>query len=98
MAFKVELLEPAHADLDYAVCWYEKKKRELAERFSSEVDKSIQKIIENPSHFGFFKDDYRRILLPTFPYKIVFKVENNVVIIIAIFHTSRNENEIYNRL
>lgn len=58
-------------------------------RFINCVESAIQRISANPEHFRSFESDIRRCLVHVFPYAVLFTVESDHVLIIAVMHCSR---------
>lgn len=59
---------------------------------------ALEKLKHYPERYPFIKFEYRRILIHKFPYKIVYKLLDQVVLILAIFHQCRNPAELMRRL
>lgn len=70
--------------------WYEEQQPALGERFLREIDHCFDKLEADPYLYAVIKKQYRQILLKNFPYVIVFKVIEAQVLILSVFHTSRN--------
>ncbi len=70
--------------------WYEEQQSGLGELFLIEVDKCYDKIEGSPELYAKIKNNFRQIILKTFPYVVVFETVKNEVIVYAVFHTSRN--------
>lgn len=98
MAFQVNFLPEAQTDYDEAIAWYEREQPGLGLRFYLEMEEAVQQLSNHPTHSGFFIEQYRDVILKTFPYRLVFAISGNDVNVFAIFHTSRNNTEIYKRL
>lgn len=98
MDFKVELVEPAEDEYHEIVNWYEDQQSGLGLRFYSEMENLFRRLEKNPIHYGYIINPFRQVRLKVFPYRIVFKIQGMQVRIIAIFHISRNEKELYKRL
>jgi plasmid stabilization system protein ParE len=98
MAFNVSLLPEALTDYDEAIEWYEKERHGLGLRLYLEMEETIQQIAHHPMHYTFFVEHYRDAALKSFPYRIIFNIQAQEIIVLAIFHTSRSETEIYKRL
>ena len=62
----------------------------LAERFHLSFKESLAIIKKYPFHFQIRHGEVRIIMLTTFPYLIHFTVYKNVVVIKAIYHSSRD--------
>lgn len=98
MAFSVSFHEEAQAELDAAVEWYEKESGGLGWRFHSAVTEAVKRIAENPTFYGICFENYRDVALRKFPYRIVFKIVENSVIVYAVFHGHRDEIKLLPRL
>ncbi len=98
MAFDVYLLPEAQQDYDDIVDWYEKQQIGLGLRFYSEMEYVIQKLRTHPTSYGFYIEHFRDFALPSFPYRIVFTIQENQVQIFAVFHTGRNDIDLRKRL
>lgn len=98
MAFNISFHEEAEAELDAAVEWYEKQLAGLGWRFHSAVSEVIQRIADNPTFYGICFEDYRDVALKRFPYRIVFKIVKDEVIIYSVFHGNRDEIKLLPRL
>ena len=91
--FVLEILQTATADIQESYDWYEEQSIGLGERFVREVDEYFSLISENPLQFAVqFSEKYRFALLRHFPFRIVYRVDENneCVYISAVFHTSRD--------
>jgi hypothetical protein len=97
MVYEVILVHGADQDIDEAILWYEKKKFNLGICFYFEVLENLEKLKLHPQHYSFFQDDYRQVVLKSFPYKIVFKISSELVIVFAVFHTGRKDDEFFKR-
>jgi len=99
MSYKLTFHPVAEKEYLDSVKWYEECKAGLAEPFIREVSKILDLLEKNPFLFPAKKKDFREALLKIFPYVIVFKVNENKkqVIIVAVFHTSRNPIHKYKR-
>lgn len=64
----------------------------LGDRFVEGVFKKIRYIQKHPLHYQVFEKQYRRAQTDIFPFLIVyeFEEETKTIIIISVFHTSRN--------
>lgn len=90
MAYKLIILPLAKLDIHEASIWYADKNIELEKRFIASVKEMAIIIKKNPFLFEVRYDDVRTALLKTFPYLIHFTVYSDIIVIKAIYHTSRN--------
>jgi toxin ParE1/3/4 len=79
------------ARVDYleAIAYYETRQSGLGARFTVEIEKVIQRIVEAPSHYRIIEGDIRRALARTFPYGVLYSIEADHVLILAVMHHSR---------
>ena len=67
-----------------ATDWYAQRSRRAAERFLDELDCAIEKIGRNPEQYPSHHFGTGRMVLPRFPFVIVFRTSAGGVEIIAI--------------
>jgi len=70
--------------------WYETQKPGLGEEFLDELDGVYLKLETHPEYFGKVKKNFRQAALKRFPFVIVYEIIKTVVVVFAVFHTSRN--------
>jgi plasmid stabilization system protein ParE len=80
----------AEDDLEDAARWYAGERSGLAERFLRDVDRTFARIRERPLQFPALSGGVRRALLHTFPYAVYFRVQDEIVVIVAILHLRRD--------
>lgn len=90
MSYKVVIVEEAKLDLKESVDWYKNINPKLAQRFLLSFKEGVVLIRKEPLHFQIRYDDVRILMLTTFPYLVHFTVENETIIIKAIYHSSRD--------
>jgi len=64
----------------------------LGMKFILEVEHIIHIIKNNPLTFPIYFKNYRKALLRKFPYSIIYRIENERVLILAIAHERRKPN------
>ena len=90
MNFKIIILEEAKSDVRESIAWYKNINPMLSKRFATSFNNSVKQIKENPFRYQIRYDEIRVILLKTFPYLIHFNIDNEIIVIKAVLHTSRN--------
>ena len=85
-------------DLQEIYSWYEKKMFGLGEDFLQVFYSSIKVIIENPLKYPKIYRNYHRYLLQKFPYALYYIIENNLIIVMGVFHHSRDPRMIKSEL
>ena len=61
----------------------------LGVAFTNEIEAILRRIIEAPDRWPFLDEDVRRCLARRFPYGILYTIEADYILIIAIMHCSR---------
>ena len=98
MGYEVVLLEEVSIDVDEATAWYESHQVNLGIRFYFEILDQFEKLKTHPEHYGFVFKEFRQKVLAHFPFKIIFKIIGDKVIVFAVFHTSRNFSDLFKRI
>jgi plasmid stabilization system protein ParE len=70
----------------------------LEVRFIDCVESTLQRICEAPERSRRFEKDVRRCLVHIFPYAVLYSVEADYVLIIAVMHCSRKPGYWRNRV
>ena len=99
MDFVVRISEKAYREYFNAYEWYDEQQADLGSRFEDSLYKKINLVSKNPLIYGVKKLNTREAHLENFPYVIVYKIiqTQNTILIISIFHTSRNPKRKYRR-
>lgn len=79
----------ASLELEDAIAFYETELAGLGFRFKEEIKSSILRIKEHPEAWSIERDEIRKALLHRFPYKILYAIEKEKIIILAIAHQHR---------
>ncbi len=95
--YKVVILPIAKKDIKESFVWYNSRQKGLGKRFTKEVRNTTKLICLNPTSFSIRYDNVRTTILKTFPFMIHYIIDNDMIVVIAIFHTSRNPNILKNR-
>ena len=72
-----------------AALYYAERDPGLAQRFVEAVEDAIRRIVEAPAAWRVLDDDVRRCLTHVFPYGLLYTVEDDVILILAVMHGSR---------
>lgn len=93
--YRLRILHQAREDMQKAAEWYNKQQDGLGERFLLEVIKTFVLAEANPLHYEEkFVKKFRFAPVRNFPYLVTFKIKGDVVVIAAVFHTSRNPKQV----
>jgi toxin ParE1/3/4 len=72
-----------------ATLYYAERDPLLAVRFVEAVEDAIRRILDAPQRWRIFDDDVRRCLTHIFPYGVLYTVEHDFILIVAVMHGSR---------
>jgi plasmid stabilization system protein ParE len=58
----------------------------ISKRFDKEINYALDKLVENPlAYFNIDIKPYRRIVVRSFPFAIIYRVEGNLVYVMLLF-------------
>lgn len=97
MAYKLTVLDGALEDLDEAVEWYAEISSSLPIDIASLYKTALNEIQHKPLVSTKLRSGYRKVNLERFPYKIVFKILEEEILVVAVAHHKRKPNYWKNR-
>jgi toxin ParE1/3/4 len=83
----------AESEYDAAVTWYEGQQAGLGAALAAEVRKVLGVIARKPVRYPVAARDIREGPVARFPYCVYYRVRPGQIVVIAVFHTSRNPAE-----
>lgn len=86
---KASFIPAADADYEKARRWYFKCSERAADRFEEAVEQAVAEIAVDPECWPMIDAKHRFHLLRRFPYSTVYRVENELVIVVAVAHARR---------
>ncbi len=89
MKYRVIIRPEAEDDLKEVFSWYEEKRKGLGYDFLLQVDAGIRFIERNPKIHQTEYKRARKHFTKRFPYKIIYLVEKDKIIVLAIAHGKR---------
>jgi len=93
--FSIEISDNAEIDFNKSYQYYFEDSLKVADAFFRRIDSSLGRIKHNPFSFPTAHKNIRKYVIKKFPFVIYYQVEDSIIKVIAIFHTSRNP-EIWN--
>lgn len=90
MSYRLIIRKKPELQLAEAFEWYEKQRASLGLEFLQSVETTLTFIENNPLLFQIRYKNIRSALTPHFPYGIFYFVEENTIVVVAVFHLSRN--------
>jgi len=89
----VVFLAQAEAEFEAAQAWYEDRSPGLGQAFVTSIQATIGRVRRAPLQFPVVDLDVRRALVRRFPYGVFYLAEEERVVVIAVFHSSRDPME-----
>lgn len=79
----------AEAELFAAIEYYEEQEPGLGQAFSFEVTSAILNVVDYPKAWPTLEDDVRRCLTHRFPFGVLYTLEREHILILAVMHLRR---------
>lgn len=89
MSRVVRFHEEAIAELQAEAIYFEDRSQGLGERFTNEIQAAVKIATEFPDMGSPFKHGTRRVFPKKFPFSIVYRVQQSVIVILAIVPDAR---------
>lgn len=80
----------AESELKEAYQWYEERIRGLGLEFIRAVEGCVEIIRRNPNIYPVVYKDVRQGIVRRFPYSVLYLIAPNKVVVISVFHSSRD--------
>ncbi len=85
----VEYLRGARRDFDESFDWYAERSAAAAVRFAGAVDDALLKSALNPAQFASRDGVHRDCPVERFPFRIVYRIVEDRVLVVALAHAKR---------
>lgn len=85
----VVFLPQAEEEMNAAAQYYESQSQALGSEFLIEVERTTEGISSNPKAAPTIRNGIRRRLLRRFPFGLLYKIEENQILILAAMHLRR---------
>ena len=90
MTLRVVFRRAAKGEYEDAAAWHDERRPGLGEEFIVEIEEAIAKAAAAPEHCSIVLGNVRRTVARRFPFSIYFRVRNNALVVLAVFHGRRN--------
>jgi plasmid stabilization system protein ParE len=90
MSLTIVLRRQARREFDEAADWYEQHRPGLGARFTAAVQDVFDEIATNPQRYAVVHKDVREGLVKGFPYCVYYREQRARIVVLAVFHTSRD--------
>ena len=87
---RIRLRLAAAAEVEGARGWYDGQRVGLGDEFVEALEQAIELVGTFPDAFPEIANSYRRALLHRFPYSLYYRVERDVIDVVACLHASRS--------
>lgn len=100
MKYRLDIRPDALADIEFAAQWYDDKEPGLGADFTRIILNAIETIPENPLRHRLRnrRGNVRWVLTQRFPYRIVYRVQDELITIFAVIHSARHNRRWKERL
>ncbi len=85
----IDYLPGARNDFDKSFDWYAERSTLAAERFANAVDAGLIRVAQRPLAFPFVDQIHQGCPLKKFPFRIIFRVIDDRILIVAVAHAKR---------
>lgn len=86
---EIRFVKAAQAEVDDAVIWYESQLRGLGIKFLDDFDRAIRQIATYPLAYSEIGNGLHRCLLTKFPYGVIYGIDAESIIVVAVAHLHR---------
>lgn len=82
----------AKQDFQESLNWYREQSLEAAVRFAKAVEDAVNRVASDPERFPQYDERCRTCSLSRFPFEIIYLVNENVILVMAVSHCKRQRN------
>jgi mRNA-degrading endonuclease RelE of RelBE toxin-antitoxin system len=97
MGYNVIFKEEADFDIFEARQWYESRRLGLGDELLDEIEEYVKILEQDPQIYQVRKRNWHYCPLKRFPYVIVFEIEEQEVLVYAVFNTYQHPNRLDSR-
>ncbi|OKH27112.1 type II toxin-antitoxin system RelE/ParE family toxin [Chroogloeocystis siderophila] len=72
-----------------AVRYYTEQRVEIAQAFINVIEDTVYRIRVSPTRYAKIDEDVRRCMVRKFPYGVLYTIEQDYILILAVMHYSR---------
>jgi toxin ParE1/3/4 len=84
----------AEQEFDESIAYYESKHAGLGQEFRATIEQLFQRIAANPEQFRQVGEVRRAVVARRFPFVIHFLIEPERIVILSVFHASRDPKQL----
>ncbi|MCP4350161.1 MAG: type II toxin-antitoxin system RelE/ParE family toxin [Desulfobacterales bacterium] len=83
-----------HPEAEFELCeareWYARQRSGLDAEFMRCIDETVARIRRYPEMFPFAMRNARKTMVKRFPYTVYYETGDDEIMVLAVFHASRN--------
>jgi plasmid stabilization system protein ParE len=95
MSYTLVITAEAVRDTAEIYAYYKDIGQHLADRFDAELDARYKEVERRPARYPIRKKNYRHVQLKRFPYRVVYALIGQEVVVFQVRHTSRKPSKQY---
>ncbi|MDQ5843853.1 MAG: type II toxin-antitoxin system RelE/ParE family toxin [Acidobacteriota bacterium] len=85
----IRFLSLADQEVDDAVAWHDEHAEGPGRNFLDELDRVVRLIRTYPLLATQIENEIRRFLFPRFPYSLIYGIDQETIVVIAVAHQHR---------
>ena len=85
----IRILPEATAELQETVDYYEGEQPGLGVRFVNRFEAAVNQVHAEPAMYSPLGQGYRKYGLRPFPYAVIYRIEHDTIVIVAVMHQRR---------
>src|SRR6476660_1784344 len=85
----IRFLTMAETEVDNAVSWHREQTEDQSLNFLNELDHAVQVVKAYPLLAAEIEPDIRRFLFRRFPYSLIYGIDEDTIVVIAVAHDHR---------
>lgn len=86
---QLQFFEAASEELEESRRWYRERSEAAETAFLRELDHAIEMVTDAPERWPKYIAGTRRYVFPSFPYSLIYFVEDQLIHIVAVAHGKR---------
>jgi len=94
----IRFLAAADEEMNAAARYYEQQVPGLGHQFLDELEWAVRRIHEHPKSGAILHGSIRRMLLLRFPFGLLYRIDEDVILVLAVMHLRRRPDYWKNRL
>ena len=90
MTLRILFRRAAKSEFEDAAIRYDGQRSGLGEEFTIEIEQAVARAAAAPERYPVVFGDIRRTVARRFPYSVYFRVRQDAIVVLAVFHGRRN--------